>query len=406
MPSRIQGLVLQTIPPPFSPIMAGSSSSGDAWPQAYHLDVNAMRSYSASRVAELAKEAGPTLGLYKRIQSETPMYVVSLVDCYTQKGWLETQLNLPIGRIYTGSSHLNNPVCGAYDSHGPVQSRLHPGPEYADERFRTGPCPTLSTRIGRRGLGPLWLGCGEGEKSSPGPKLWVINRRGEFGPPSAVKFGRLRGIKEWRSRALSRSSSKYVGMGLFLLCFLDRYGPLQESVGPNEGLVAEAISGGISECGWALLNSGHGYAAAWDFAFKGEGFRHCWWAFDYDGYSGWALDYDHGSPAAIERNRERERSRSRPKVLPPKHIPVRQSMVAINLDAPIPVPGPNPASKADPQLPPQNFVMVVHPMWRPPPPPTMPLGPAGAAVPPGADVMVKAMPPPPTPTPIIIRMWW
>ena len=70
--------------------------------------------------------------------------------------------------------------------------------------------------------------------------------------------------------------------------------------------------------------------------------------------------------AAIERNRERERSRSRPKVLPPKHIPVRQSMVAINLDAPIPVPGPTPESKADPQLPPQNFVMVVHPMWRPP----------------------------------------
>ena len=47
------------------------------------------------------------------------------------------------GRIYTGSSHLNNPVCGAYHSHGPVQSRLHPGPEYADERFGTGPCPTL-----------------------------------------------------------------------------------------------------------------------------------------------------------------------------------------------------------------------------------------------------------------------
>ena len=55
--SGSQGLVLQTIPPPFSPIMAGSSSSGDAWPQAYRLDVNAMRSYSASRVAELAKEA-------------------------------------------------------------------------------------------------------------------------------------------------------------------------------------------------------------------------------------------------------------------------------------------------------------------------------------------------------------
>ena len=113
--------------------------------------------------------------------------------------------------------------------------------------------------------------------------------------------------------------------------------------------------------------------------------------------------------AAIERNRERERSRSRPKVLPPKHIPVRQSMVAINLDAPTPVPGPTPALKADPQLPPQNFVMVVHPIWRPPPPPTMPLGPAGstdvAAMPPGADadvVMVKAMPPPPTPTPITI----
>ena len=108
--------------------------------------------------------------------------------------------------------------------------------------------------------------------------------------------------------------------------------------------------------------------------------------------------------AAIERNRERERSRSRPEFLPPKHIPLPQ-ILAINLDAPIPVPGPTPESKADPQLPPQNFVMVVHPMWRPPPPPTMPLGPAGstdvAAVPPGADVMVKAMPPPPTPTPII-----
>ena len=107
------------------------------------------------------------------------------------------------------------------------------------------------------------------------------------------------------------------------------------------------------------------------FAFKGEGFRHCWWAFHYDGYSGWALDYDHSSYAATsgsykgpgcDRAQSRARSRSRPKVLPPKHIPVRQSMVAINLDAPIPVPGPTPESKADPQLPPQNFVMVVHPI--------------------------------------------
>ena len=69
-------------------------------------------------------------------------------------------------------------------------------------------------------------------------------------------------------------------MGLLLLCFPDRYGPLQESVGPNEGLVAEAISGGISKCGWAILDSAHSFAAAWDFAFKGEGFRHCWRAFD------------------------------------------------------------------------------------------------------------------------------
>ena len=121
------------------------------------------------------------------------------------------------------SWHLNNPVCGAYHSHGPVQSRLHPGPEYADERFGTGPCPTLSTGVGRRGLGPLWLGCGEGEKPSPGQKLWVINRRGEFGPPSAIKFGRLRGIKKWRSRALSRSSSQYVGMGLLLQIGMGRF---------------------------------------------------------------------------------------------------------------------------------------------------------------------------------------
>ena len=66
-------------------------------------------------------------------------------------------------------------------------------------------------------------------------------------------------------------------------CFPDRYGPLQESVGPNEGLVAEAISGRIINYGWAILDAGHGYAAAWDFAFKGEIFRHCWLAFDYDG---------------------------------------------------------------------------------------------------------------------------
>ena len=136
-----------------------------------------MRSYSASRVAELAKEAGPTLGLYERIQSETPMYVVSLVDCYTQKGWLETQLNLPMveGLEPPEEEYIPGPPTSitqyAYHSHGPVQSRLHPGPEYADERFGIGPCPTLSTGIGRRGLGPLWLGCGEGEKPPPGQKL-------------------------------------------------------------------------------------------------------------------------------------------------------------------------------------------------------------------------------------------
>ena len=202
---------------------------------------------------------------------------------------------------------------------------------------------------------------GEGEKPSPGQKLWVINRRGEFGPPSAVKFGRLRGIKEWRSRAISRSSSEYVGMGLFLLCFPDRYGPLQESVGPNEGLVAEAISGGSANVA--------GLSSTPDTATPPPGISHlrvggpstttaAGWAFDYDGYGASITttaatlqrvartkDED-----AIEGNGESERSRSRPKVLPPKHIPVRQSMVAINLDAPIPVPGPTPESKA--QLPP------------------------------------------------------
>ena len=190
--------------------------SGDAWPQAYHLDVNAMRSYSASRVAELAKEAGPTLGLDTTQDTKVRCILRGLLHPERMardaiKSTDGRRFGASGGRIYTGSSHLNNPVCGAYHSHGPVQSRLHPGPEYADERFRTGPCPTISTGIGRRGLGPLWLGCGEGEKPFPGQKLWVINRRGEFGPPSAVKFGRLRGI-----RAISRSSSKYVGMGLFL----------------------------------------------------------------------------------------------------------------------------------------------------------------------------------------------
>ena len=198
------------------------------------------------------------------------------------------------------------------------------------------------------------------------------------------------GLKSGEAELYREAHPNMLEWGL-LLCFPDRYGPLQQSLGPNEGLVAEAIFGGISKCGWAILDARHGYAAAWDFAFKGEGFRHCWWAFDYDCYCWWALQ----KPSrAIERNRERERSRSRPKVLPPKHIPARQSMVAINLDAPTPVPGPTPALKADPQLPPQNFVMVVHPMST-----------DVAAVPPGADadvVMVKAMPPPPTPTPITI----
>ena len=98
------------------------------------------------------------------------------------------------------------------------------------------------------------------------------------------------------------------------------------------------------------------------FAFKGKGFRHCWWAFDYDCCSGWALDYDHGSYAATSGSYKGRGCDRAPKVLPPKHIPVCQSMVAINLDAPTPVPGPTPESKADPQLPPRNFVMVVHPI--------------------------------------------
>ena len=49
-------------------------------------------------------------------------------------------------------------------------------------------------------------------------------------------------------------------------------GPLQESVEPK-GLVATAK--GISKCGWAILASGHGYAARLGFRIKGEGFRHC-----------------------------------------------------------------------------------------------------------------------------------
>ena len=179
---------------------------------------------------------------------------------------------------------------------------------------------------------------------------------------------------------------QFVGMGLLLLCFPDRYGPLQESVGPNEGLVAEAISGGISECGWAILDSGHGYAAAWDFAFKGEGFRHCWWAFDDDGYTAWAFDYD-GYTGRLRPARA---------VQEPAESPSAQAYPSSPIDGghQFLVPGPTPESKADPQLLPRNFVMVVHLMWRPPPPPTMPLGPAGstdvAAVPPGADVTASS----------------
>ena len=41
---------------------------------------------------------------------------------------------------------------------------------------------------------------------------------------------------------------------------------------------------------------------------------------------------------------------------------------------PYPCAWPDSRIEGDPQLPPQNFVMVVHPMWRPPPPPTMALG--------------------------------
>ena len=239
------------------------------------------------------------------LQTDTIRDVVSLVDCYTQKGWLETQLNLP-----------------NVEGLEPPEEEYIPGPptsitQYAVPITATDPCNRVyiqdqsmqtsdlelahAQRYQRASEGEAWAHYGwdaERVKNLLQDRNFGINRRGEFGPPSAVQFGRLRGIKEWRSRAISRSSFKYVGMGLFLLCFPDRYGPLQESVGPNEGLVAEAISGGISECGWVILDSGHGYAAAWDFAFNGEGFRHCWWAFDYDGYSGWALDDDHGSYAA------------------------------------------------------------------------------------------------------------
>ena len=180
-------------------------------------------------------------------------------------------------------------------------------------------------------------------------------------------------------------------MGLFLLCFPD------ESVGPNEGLVAEAISGGISECGWAILDSGHGYAAAWDFAFKGEGFRHCWWAFDYDGYSGWAfdydgytgwaLDYDHGSYAAAYKGRGCDRAQSRARAVQEPAEAYPSSPIDGGHQSRCPYPCAWPDSRIEGGSSTSSHYAV---------------GSDVAAVPPGAEVMVKAMPPPPTPTPISI----
>ena len=77
--------------------MAGSGSSStamqsDPWPNPYHLDLNAMRSYSATRIAEIARDAGATFKCWKKVQDERPGYVVSLADFFAERGWLETQM--------------------------------------------------------------------------------------------------------------------------------------------------------------------------------------------------------------------------------------------------------------------------------------------------------------------------
>ena len=68
--------------------------TSDPWPNPYHLDLSAMRSYSATRVAEIARNFGPTFKFWKKVQDERPGYVVSLADFYLEGGWLEMQLNL------------------------------------------------------------------------------------------------------------------------------------------------------------------------------------------------------------------------------------------------------------------------------------------------------------------------
>ena len=70
-------------------------ASRDAWPNAYFLDPGSMRSYSAARIAEMAKAAGPVLRYWRQVQAEQGGYVVSLSSFYNEPGWMEAQLNLP-----------------------------------------------------------------------------------------------------------------------------------------------------------------------------------------------------------------------------------------------------------------------------------------------------------------------
>ena len=176
-----------------------------------------MRSYSASRVAELAKAAGPTLGLYKRIQSETPMYVVSLVDCYTQKGWLETQPNLPMveGLEPLEEEYIPGPPTSITQYAAPITATDPRNRVYIQEQgIQTIDLEMAHAQRYQWALeGEAWAHYGwdaERVKNLLQDRNYglSIDEVNLAGPPSAIKFGRLRGIKKWRTRTLPRSSSQ------------------------------------------------------------------------------------------------------------------------------------------------------------------------------------------------------
>ena len=180
-----------------------------------------------------------------------PWYVVSLVDCYTQKGWLETQMNLPTveGLEPPKKEYIPGPTTSVTQFTVPITATDPDNRTFVqDQSIQTSDLELAHAQHYQRASeGETWAHFGwDAERvknllqdRNYGLSIDEVN----LAHPS---------LATWR--ALPRSSSQHVGIGFFLLCFPDWYGSLQESVGYGRRTR---------------------YAAAWDFAFKGEGFRHC-----------------------------------------------------------------------------------------------------------------------------------